>query len=140
MRGSTLVPPTHKTSWNLFPVLEGSCNCVATTSALGQGLPRCPRLHAQQCRAGCRTMEATQAPRQGGAWHNLIFLSKRWHFLSSTKAYLPPKLTLTLLSDLPHSRSCTTSSCTQPGSQPRSLKLLHFMGRNHPAPKAGHPF
>lgn len=75
----TLVPPTHRNSWNLFPVLEGSCNCVATTwmpQCPGLGPPQLPPSSAQQCRAG-RTREATQAPRQGEAWHGLTFFSKR---------------------------------------------------------------
>lgn len=110
-------------------------------SAQGWGLPSCPPPGAQQCRAGCRAREATQVPRQGWAWHGLTFLSKRWCFPSSTKAYLPLKFPPASLSDLRHTRRpYKTSSPTQPGVQPRSLKLLHFRGRNHHVPKPRHPF
>lgn len=138
----TLVPHTHKNSWNLFPVLEGSCNCMATIwMTRCRGLPSCPPPCAWQHRAGCKAREMTPAPRQGQActWHHLPLKKMAFPILrkgiSSPKA--PPGLSV--WPPLSVRRPLTTSSPTQPGPQPRSLKLLHSGGRNRHVPKTGRP-
>lgn len=132
-----MVPPTHKTGWNLFPFWKAAVTVWPQTGCLSaQGFPAAPLyMHTsakQAAEPGRRHRD------QGRVELGMASPSSQKDSVSYSpqKAYLPPKLPPAPLSDLPRSRR----PCTQPGSQPRNLKLLHVMGRNHHAPKPGHPF